>query len=123
MLHDAKAFLVASAADWAQFKLALGRDLGLSADLLHVHGGIAVLCLAALLLRRSPLSIKPWLVLLMLEVGNEGADLLLDGMGSDEATLAAARHDVINTMLAPTLLLVTGWWQQRRRSRRADDAG
>ncbi len=107
-------WLLTSASDWAQFKLALGHRLGLSADLLHVHGGIAVLCLAALVLRRSPLSFRPWLALLVFECGNEAGDLLLEGMGSIAATLAAARHDLINTMLAPTLLLLTGWWQRRR---------
>lgn len=114
MLDRIPPWLVTSAADWAQFKLALGNRLDLSADLLHVHGGIAVLCLAALVLRRSPLSVRPWLALLVFECGNEAGDLLLEGMGSAEATLAAARHDLINTMLAPTLLLLTGWWQRRR---------
>jgi hypothetical protein len=47
-----------------------------------------------------------------MELLNEGADLMLDGMGSTEATLAAGGHDVINTMFAPTLLLALGIWQR-----------
>lgn len=106
----------ALAAWWARHKLLLGTEVGLSADALHVQVGIALLCLAALVLRRSPLDWRPWLVLLVLELGNEAADLLLEGMGSTEATLAAGLHDVINTMAAPTLLVLVGWWQRRGRS-------
>lgn len=104
------------AAHWAQLKLKLGTFSGLSPDALHIDIGLAVLCLAALVLRRSPVSLWPWLVLLVLECGNELADLMLDGMGTTEATVGAGLHDLVNTMLAPTVLvLVTSW--QRRRSR------
>lgn len=113
MINHIPAWLITTAADWAQLKLVLGARLGLTPDLLHVHAGIGVLCLAALVLRRSPLDWRPWLVLLALECGNEAADLLLEGMGSTEATLNAGLHDLFNTMFAPTVLLLTGWWQRR----------
>lgn len=100
---------------WAHLKLQLGNVSGLSPDALHINAGLLVLCLAALVLRRSPLSKWPWLVLLLLECGNEAADLMLEGMGSAEATLGAGLHDLVNTMAAPTLLLLVGWWQRRTR--------
>jgi hypothetical protein len=106
-------WLVTSADRWAQLKLALGDKLGLTPDLLHMRAGMIVLCLAALALRRSPLDWRPWLALLVLECTNEVADLLLEGMGSTEATLGAGLHDLVNTMFAPTLLLLIGWWQRR----------
>lgn len=109
------ALLQPEAERWAQYKLMLGDQLGLSPDVLHLHAGMLVLCLAALALRRSPLSWRPWLVLFVLECGNELADLMLDGMGSPEATLGAGLHDLVNTMFAPTLLLLVGWWQRRKK--------
>lgn len=113
MFDQAPSWIVTSADRWAQLKLTLGDHLGLTPDLLHIHAGMLVLCLAALLLRRSPLDLRPWLVLLGLECANEVADLLLEGMGSTEATLGAGLHDLINTMFAPTLLLTVGSWQRR----------
>lgn len=115
LLEPLVALLRPEASRWAQYKLMLGDRLGLSPDVLHLHAGMLVLCLAALGLRRSPLSWQPWLVLFALECGNELADLMLDGMGSPEATLGAGLHDLVNTMVAPTLLLLVGWWQSRRK--------
>jgi hypothetical protein len=108
------ALLQPQAARWAQVKLELGEALGLSTDVLHLHAGMLVLCFAALVLRRSPLDWRPWLVLLVLECANELADLMLEGMGSTEATLGAGLHDLVNTMFAPTLLLLVGRWQRRK---------
>ncbi|MDL2351284.1 MAG: hypothetical protein QFC78_00375 [Pseudomonadota bacterium] len=99
---------------WAHLKLKLGAVSGLSPDALHINAGLLVLCLAALVLRRSPLSVWPWLALLVLECSNEAADLMLEGMGSTEATVGAGLHDIANTMAAPTLLLLVGWWQRRQ---------
>ena len=116
MIHSAIDVLRPWAAHGAQLKLKLGLVSNLSPDALHIDIGLGVLCLAALVLRRSPVSLWPWLVLLVLECGNELADLMLDGMGTTEATVGAGLHDLVNTMLAPTVLvLVTSW--QRRRSR------
>jgi hypothetical protein len=96
------------------FKTALSDFLHLSKDALHVHLGIAIYVLAALLARRSLGSAMPWLVLLAFELVNEGVDLTGDfvngafGFGS----LLAAGKDIVNTMLWPTLLLIAvrlGW--------------
>ena len=114
MFNTLIAHLRSEATRWAQYKLALGERLGVSPDLLHLQAGMVVLCLVALVLRRSPLSGRPWLVLLALECGNELADLMLDGLGSTEATLGAGLHDLVNTMFAPTLLLLVGRWQRRK---------
>jgi hypothetical protein len=101
---------------WAQLKLELGSVSGLSPDALHIQVGILVLCVVALVLRRSPISFWPWLALLILECGNELADLMLDGMGSPEATIGAGVHDLLGTMIGPTALLLIGIWQRRSAS-------
>lgn len=113
MFDSLIALLQPQAARWAQVKLTLGDLFGLSPDVLHLHAGMLVLCIAALVLRRSPLTWRPWLVLLVLECLNELADLMLEGMGSAEATVGAGLHDLVNTMFAPTILLAVGWWQRR----------
>lgn len=115
VLEPLIALLQPQAERWAQVKLRLGDEFGLSPDLLHLHAGMLVLCFAALVLRRSPLDWRPWLVLFVLECGNELSDLMLEGMGSPEATVSAGLHDLVNTMFAPTLLLLVGLWQRRVR--------
>ncbi len=107
------AFLRDNAVRWAEIKLELSRITGLGTDVLHIHVGVLVLCIAALALRRHPISIWPWLALLVLEISNELADLMLDGMGSEEATLGAGLHDLLNTMAGPTLLLLVAWLHHR----------
>lgn len=96
------------------FKTALSDLLHLSKDALHIHIGIAIYVLAALVTRRSLASWLPWLVLLAFELANESIDLLTDfrhggiGIGS----LLASAKDIANTMVWPTLLLLAvraGW--------------
>ena len=102
---------------WGNLKLKLGALTGLSPDALHIYGGLAVLFAVSLILRRDPLKWQCWVALLAIEAVNEGLDLMLDGMGSEEATLSAGLHDLVNTMIAPTMLIIGGWAARRRRRR------
>lgn len=117
MIDVLAAILRPAASLSAELKLSLGSAAGLSPDALHFQLGLIVLCVSALVMRRHPLSFGPWLVLLFLETGNELADLMLEGMGSYEATLRAGLHDLIYTMFAPTLLLLTNGIHQSAAAR------
>ena len=107
------------AAPWAQFKLEVSTATGLSADALHVHGGLVFLALFGLVTRRNPLGRMALVVLFLVECLNEGLDLTLDGMGSTEATLGAGLHDLVNTMVGPVVLGIASWLVRRASIRRA----
>ncbi|MEO5598936.1 MAG: hypothetical protein ABIQ66_09990 [Novosphingobium sp.] len=104
---------------WGDLKLKIGDVTGLSPDALHIYVGLGLLLAASLILRRDPLKWQCWLTLLVLSMVNEGMDLMLDGMGSEEATLGAGLHDLVNTMIAPTMLMIGGWAARRPRNRKA----
>jgi uncharacterized protein (TIGR03382 family) len=115
-------FLRPFAAPWAQLKLEISVATGLSADALHVHGGLILLALFGLVTRRNPLGRVALAVLFVVAAFNEALDLTLDGMGSTEATLGAGLHDLVNTMIGPLVLALASWLVRRRSSRRNADA-
>ncbi|MEP7221254.1 MAG: hypothetical protein ABI673_01160 [Novosphingobium sp.] len=115
LVTTAVAFVRHFAVFWGNVKLKLGVVTGLSPDALHIYAGLMVLFAVSLLLRRDPLKWQCWVTLLAIEAVNEGLDLMLDGMGSQEATLSAGLHDMINTMIAPTMLMIGGWAARRPR--------
>ena len=94
---------------WIDVKVWLEWALGLPRDALHVHLSLVLLFGSAILLRRRPDSVWCWAVVLLLELANEGVDgwrALRDG----DPWLAESAHDVINTMLWPTMILIFGRW-------------
>ncbi len=104
------------AAPWAELKLQISAVTGLSADALHVHGGLVLLAMFGLVTRRNPLGRMALGVLFAVSALNEALDLTLEGMGSAEATLGAGLHDLVNTMVGPVVLGIASWLVQRRRS-------
>jgi hypothetical protein len=116
--------------DWHHVKEWLEHAVGLNMDALHVYFGLAILVVAALVLRRPLRSPLPWLVLLLLELGNEYYDWTYEVWPGWERKLQAAEglRDIWNTMALPTFLLIacrwfpglfTGW----RKPGSAPDAG
>ncbi|MGN3975552.1 hypothetical protein [Tsuneonella sp. SYSU-LHT278] len=86
---------------YSNAKDTLGHALGLSDDLLHVHAGLAIFVLAALLARRRMRSWLPLGVVAVFAVANE----LVDAVGPDAwDSLSAA--DVINTLFWPSVLFL-----------------
>ena len=110
-------YVRAVAFEWGNIKLKIGALSGLSPDALHIYIGLGLLFVASLILRRDPLKWQCWLALFIMASINEGLDLMLEGMGSEEATVAAGLHDLVNTMIAPTMLMIGGWAARRRRPR------
>lgn len=107
LLHDLAAW-------WAKQKLILGDSLRVSPDALHVHASVLFLAAFAAVFRRPFADGRAWLALLAIETANEALDLMLDGMGSTEATLGSGLHDLVNTMIAPTVLAVTMRFLRKR---------
>jgi len=96
---------------WYQFKLFIEHASGISLDALHVLIGFAVFLLAAQLLKRSVASPLPWAAILLLEIGNEGHDLLIERWPDPGSQLGEGAKDIILTMALPTLLMVVARWR------------
>jgi hypothetical protein len=92
---------------WLVKKQWLVASIGLTNDALHIHGSLLLLFGSALLLRKRPDNIWSWLFVFGLELFNEYADL--HGKTPGEDSIAAAMHDILNTMFWPTLILLSGW--------------
>lgn len=92
--------------DWIYLKSWLSLWLQVSDDSLHVSGGLLLLILAALVLRRPPWHWRPWLAVLVAELLNEGYDLLQTTYYTAEGNYPSSWHDLWLTMLWPTVILL-----------------
>jgi hypothetical protein len=92
--------------DWLELK-ALSSQIGLEKDALHIYLGFLIQILAAMVLRRSLSNWIPWAVVLLAAMVNEVLDLQTPGDNPVERwQILGARHDIVNTMILPSLLLV-----------------
>lgn len=98
---------------WFEAKEAVRTGTGWPMDTLHVMAGVLLQLGAAALLRSSLASKWPWLVVLGLELANEGYDLWFERWPSLGMQLGESLNDVVGTMLLPTIL----WWTARRHPR------
>jgi len=86
----------------------MGEQLHISDDALHVHVGMAILLIAALLLRRAPWNWRALLVVTVIEAINEVYDMLSLGIRpNQESALPESIHDFVLTMLWPVVIAVT----------------
>jgi hypothetical protein len=94
-------------------KAAFSGATGLSSDACHVHVGLIVFLIAALLDRRSRSAVWPWLVCLAFTAAGELVDRADDLHRIGIWRWWESRHDVLNTMFWPTiLLLVARAWRR-----------
>lgn len=98
---------------WFEAKELVRINSGWSMDTLHVMAGVILQLGAAAALRTSLASKWPWLVVLVLELANEGYDLWVERWPSLAMQVGEGLHDLAGTMLLPTLL----WWIARRHPR------
>ena len=92
--------------DWLWLKQQVS-DLTVAKDALHVYGAFVVQVLAALVTRRTLASPIPWLAVLAAIVLNEALDLIFEKEPYIHRwQIEGAIHDLINTMVLPTLLLL-----------------
>ena len=88
--------------EYLAWKVALGESTGMSENLVHVHVGLAIFVLTALLLRKRMRSWIPLTVVVALAVLNEAVDYLY-GIQWD---YISSGMDLINTILWPTVLFL-----------------
>ena len=92
--------------EWNLLKGEAARLL-LDKDAVHIYAALAIQIATAKLSRRSLGHFLPWLTVLGLELINEAIDLMRGGEPQLMAWQAVGGvHDVINTMILPTILLV-----------------
>lgn len=85
----------------------LAAELSVAKDALHVYAAFVGQVAAAALLRRPLSSWWPWFAVLFLELVNESLDIFFGEEAHVQAwQLLGARHDILNTMVLPTLLLI-----------------
>jgi hypothetical protein len=85
----------------------LAAQLSVAKDALHVYAAFLVQIGAAALLRKSLARWWPWLAVLVVELGNEFLDIQLGEEAHVQPwQLLGASHDIVNTMILPTLLLL-----------------
>ena len=104
-------------------KLAIMSGTGLTRDALHIHLGLAAMVLAALLFRRSLRSLLPWFVALAACLLVEAADLRDDIATYGYLRWGASAHDLLNTMLWPTVLLLVARYTRLFRDASIDEKG
>jgi len=92
--------------DWHQVKQWAEAASGLDMDALHVHAGVALQILFALILRRPLSSPWPWLAVAATEAANEIYDYRYEVWPDRSVQLAEGIKDGWNTMVIPTLLLL-----------------
>lgn len=92
--------------DWIYWKTWLSFTLGQSDDLLHVHAGLLLLMIAALVLRRPPWDWRAWLCVLIIESANELYDVFQTSYSTNEGNWTAAWQDFWLTMLWPTAVML-----------------
>jgi len=97
---------------WGGMKTAIEDYLDLSADALHVHVSILLLLFFALVTRRRLYHPLPYLLLFVVECMNEFIDMN-QPVGSIESNWPASRHDIVNTMFLPTVLILVMRWRNK----------
>jgi hypothetical protein len=92
--------------DWTGMK-DVAAELTVGKDALHIYAAFLVQVGTATLFRKSLAHWLPWLAVLAIEIANEALDIRFGGEEYLQSwQLAGARHDFINTMILPTLLLL-----------------
>ena len=92
--------------NWFQIKTWLVGMTGLHMDALHVHAGILLQIVAALVLRRSLASPLPWAVVLVAVLANEIYDFNYEVWPNRWDQVLEGFRDTWNTLLLPTLFLL-----------------
>lgn len=105
--------------NWTLDKIDIAAFTGLPDDALHIHAGMLVMVLTAVLLRRAPWTFWPWFAVAVAETANELYDLFQPYYPTDEGNITASLHDFWMTLLWPTVILVLFSYFARRQVRLA----
>ncbi len=92
--------------DWQVTKTALIDHAHLGRDALHIYAALAIFLAACWLFRWKATSIKPWLLVLLAQSINEIFDMRVSYEDDGVIWIWGNIKDMINTMVAPTLLIL-----------------
>ena len=88
---------------YRELKIALGEATGAQEDLLHVHAGLLIFVVSALLLRKRMRSPIPLALVVLFAAGNE----LIDWLSGVPSRPFEPLVDFLNTIVWPTILFLT----------------
>lgn len=93
-------------AQWTAWKRDLVGITDLDRDALHIYIGVGIQIAAAMLARRKLGDWLPWLVVLIVACLGEVADVNADWWPSPVMQIGKSVHDLVNTMIMPSLLMI-----------------
>ena len=108
MLDDLWRAITAAMSSWHQGKLFAEHLLTISHDTLHLIVGLLLWLGIGLLTRRSLVSWRPWLWLLVLILWNEAVDLWVERWPDAGQQYGEGLKDLVLTMAVPTIVMVVG---------------
>ena len=92
--------------DWMGVK-GLATDLTIAKDALHIYLAFVIQVSTAIVFRKPLSNSLPWLAVLLVELVNEGLDIWLgEELHLKQWQVDGAAHDLVNTMILPTVLLL-----------------
>ncbi len=92
---------------YQNLKLVILEILHLSKDAIHIHVGLIIFCLGVVIWRRGRLDYMNLLPVFITAGAMEFLDLRDDLVSFDHMRWASSAHDVINTVLWPTIIVIT----------------
>jgi len=96
--------------DWLQFKSQIVAAIGLDRDALHIYASVLIQFAVAAVARRSLGDWLPWLAVLAAACVNEVLDVRVELWPDAYMQAGKAVHDIVNSMLLPTVLLAAVRW-------------
>lgn len=99
---------------YQSLKLVVLESLNLSKDAVHMHIGLMVLFLAVILWRRGRLDYVTLLPVFLVAIVMECLDIRDDMESLGHMRWSAYAHDIINTVIWPTLAVFSYKWFQRK---------
>lgn len=101
-------------AQWVAWKGDLVGLTDLDRDALHIYAGVVVQLGVALATRRGLGRRLPWVAALLVALIVEAADIYVEIWPSAVMQGGKAVHDLVNTMIVPTLLFIYTRFVERR---------
>lgn len=105
MAPDVGSAVASIATNWYQTKLFIEHSVAVSPDSIHALIGVPIQLVLGILTRRPISSWRPWIILLLLALANEAADLWVEQWPDPGWQYGEGFRDLLLTMLLPTVLL------------------
>jgi hypothetical protein len=99
---------------WYDIKEAIKAVSGLSQDALHIYFGVALLLIAARLLKRPAWDPLPWAIVAAAALINEAQDFRTMWRVGRTLEIGSSIRDVVNTLVLPTAMLLRARYRRRR---------